>query len=348
MAVNEINAGELIPGAYVSLIQKDSFPYSKVNQAAITNTVYALVTLLQQGVIGVIGDVTSSWTALSALMTSTLEIPQCSFAASSISFSDKTQFKYFFRSIVTNVVAIDAIFQFIAHEEWTKVGVIYSDDNLGQLLFQRTKQLSESSKIQLLNYQSFPSVTSTSNPTTTTTTIRDNLQSLSDSGARIIIVAAVRQNQLNLMIEAASLGLLKDDYVWIVLDETVSSISNAIDKYNQSPPPSSTAKHPLTTNMFNGVIWLENYLLLNGYPPYDQFISKWAALNPSILAYSCMMLLAGGFKKMTQQSTNYTKSLIELATGDLGQYMTPKTFNTGYIGPGGPMNLDDNGDVTSG
>lgn len=79
--MNEINAGQLIPGAYVTLIQKDSFPDSSVDQSAITNAVYALVTLLQQGVIGVIGDVTSSWTALSALMTSALDLPQCSFAA---------------------------------------------------------------------------------------------------------------------------------------------------------------------------------------------------------------------------------------------------------------------------
>lgn len=82
MAINEINVAQLIPGAYITLIQKDSFPDPSVDQAAVTNAVYALVTLLQQGVIGVIGDVTSSWTALSALMTSALDLPQCSFAAS--------------------------------------------------------------------------------------------------------------------------------------------------------------------------------------------------------------------------------------------------------------------------
>lgn len=83
MAVNEINNQQIIPGAYITLIEKDSFPDASVNQMAITNAVYAAVTLLQQGVIGVIGDVSSSWTSLSALMTSTLAIPQCSFAANS-------------------------------------------------------------------------------------------------------------------------------------------------------------------------------------------------------------------------------------------------------------------------
>lgn len=86
MAVNDINSRELIPGAYITLIEKDSFPDSAVNQMSVTNAVYASVTLLQQGVIGVIGDISSSWTSLSALMTSTLEIPQCSFTANASKF----------------------------------------------------------------------------------------------------------------------------------------------------------------------------------------------------------------------------------------------------------------------
>lgn len=86
MAINDINAKGVIPGAYITLIQKDSFPVRSVNQDAVTDAVYASVTLLQQGVIGVIGDISSSWTSLSALMTSTLEIPQCSFTATAGTF----------------------------------------------------------------------------------------------------------------------------------------------------------------------------------------------------------------------------------------------------------------------
>lgn len=82
MAVNFINQQKLIPGAYITLVQKDSFPNEKTgNQGAVTGAVYASVTLLQHGVIAVIGDISSSWTSLSALMTSALEIPQCSFTA---------------------------------------------------------------------------------------------------------------------------------------------------------------------------------------------------------------------------------------------------------------------------
>lgn len=82
LAANTINQQRIIPGAYISLIQKDSYPNEQAgDQGAVVEAVYASVTLLQQGVIGVIGDISSSWTTLSALITSTLEIPQCSFTA---------------------------------------------------------------------------------------------------------------------------------------------------------------------------------------------------------------------------------------------------------------------------
>ncbi|KAG0166386.1 hypothetical protein DFQ30_007245 [Apophysomyces sp. BC1015] len=96
MAVNDINARNLIPGAYITLIEKDSFPATSLGQTAVTDAVYASVTLLQHGVIGVIGDITSSWTSLSALMTSALQIPQCSFTASA------SKVYAFFYSLSTN------------------------------------------------------------------------------------------------------------------------------------------------------------------------------------------------------------------------------------------------------
>lgn len=81
MAAEEINAKQLIPGAYITLVERDSFPKQVPGQEGITQAVFAAVSLIQEGVIGVIGDISSSWTSLSALMTSTLRIPQCSFSA---------------------------------------------------------------------------------------------------------------------------------------------------------------------------------------------------------------------------------------------------------------------------
>lgn len=132
MAVNDINTRQVIPNAYITLIEKDSFPDSSLDQMSVTNAVYASITLLQQGVIGVIGDISSSWTSLSALMTSTLQIPQCSFSAIATSLSDKSQFGYFFRTAPTNLLYSDAAITFIQSQGWPVLGVLYSSDDFGQ------------------------------------------------------------------------------------------------------------------------------------------------------------------------------------------------------------------------
>lgn len=87
LAVAEINAQNMIPGAYITLVEKDSYPKAVEGQAAITQAVFSSVALIQEGAIAVIGDISSSWTTLSALMTSTLQIPQCSFSAIASKYS---------------------------------------------------------------------------------------------------------------------------------------------------------------------------------------------------------------------------------------------------------------------
>ncbi|KAI8083135.1 periplasmic binding protein-like I [Halteromyces radiatus] len=345
MAVNEINAAQVIPGAYITLIEKDSYPDASLGQAAVTNAVYALVTLLQQGVIGVIGDVTSSWTALSALMTSALELPQCSFTASSVSFSDKGQFKYFFRTIPTDVVMIDAMLRFVVYQGWTKIGVIYSDDSLGQQLYQRVIQQTEVMNIQLINYQSFPSTTSTP----TSDEMKTSLDSLSNNGARVILLAATGQIQSDLLVQAAVAGYLSSEYTWLLVDDDATSyLQETIDTYNNNTHSTNNTRQLSLKSDFNGLIYFTNWLTLNGYPPYDKFLSSWSHLDSNVLAYSCLMMMANGFQNILRPSTNHTDGLLQLASGNLGDFLTPQAFNTGYVGPDGPMQLDANGDMMAG
>ena len=59
-----------------------------------------------------------------------------------------------------------------------------------------------------------------------------------------------------------------------------------------------------------------------------------------------MWVLADGFNATLSNATNSSVALSQLATGQLGKYMTPLAFNVGYVGPEGPIILDANGDVT--
>jgi hypothetical protein len=59
-----------------------------------------------------------------------------------------------------------------------------------------------------------------------------------------------------------------------------------------------------------------------------------------------MKVMADGFNLTLANATNSSVALSQLANGQLGKYMTPLTFNVGYVGPEGPMIFDSNGDVT--
>lgn len=83
--MGEINAKNLIPGAYITLVLKDSFNGADPENSGAGQAIFSTVSLLQTegGVSGVIGDVSSALTVQSALLTSRLSIPQCSFSAGS-------------------------------------------------------------------------------------------------------------------------------------------------------------------------------------------------------------------------------------------------------------------------
>ncbi|CDS09047.1 hypothetical protein LRAMOSA10407 [Lichtheimia ramosa] len=364
MAVNDINAKGVIPGAYITLIQKDSFPVTSVNQDAVTDAVYASVTLLQQGVIGVIGDISSSWTSLSALMTSTLEIPQCSFTATAASFSDKTQYKYFFRTISTQTIFGDAMMGFATTQGWSKIGIVYTDDPTGQQFCQHAIMHSSSMNIQVTHYQAISQDASTND-------IANTLTKVSSDGVRIILLAASGDIQIKTMLQAAEMGYLSDDYVWMLIGDVTQDLATAIDTRNSqishptAPTPTNTtspynATTPIDFNStFTGVFMFDNWLSMTGYPPFEAFLDSWSSLNASAypyagqrsiktnegLAYSCMMVMAEGFSHAIANMTNHTSGLEQLRQGDLGQYMLPQTFNVGYVGPEGPMVFDSNGDV---
>lgn len=88
LAVSEINANQVIPGAYVTIVLKDSFNGLDPENSGAAQAIFSTVSLLQTngGVSGVIGDVSSALSVQSALLTSRLSIPQCSYSAGSSKF----------------------------------------------------------------------------------------------------------------------------------------------------------------------------------------------------------------------------------------------------------------------
>ncbi|KAI8373243.1 uncharacterized protein BYT42DRAFT_536616 [Radiomyces spectabilis] len=395
MAAAEINAQRLIPGAYITLIEKDSFPDKVPDQTAITQAVFSTVALIQEGVIGVIGDISSSWTSLSALMTSTLQIPQCSFTASATSLSDKSQYGYFFRTVPTRLLYVDAAVSFIVNQKWPIIGILYTKNNAGHQLSDTMVIKAKLNGIRVRAYQHFIDHGPNSN-------LEQSIDALMKNGVRIIFLAAEGEARLAALTVAAHMGHVNNETVWIttgdlVPDKLFSVVQHFNDAIlhrrngsdipwhtNTTQPSSSSSSSdgepkfdlvlhaalqtdrlvPIeyTSAFSGGVFWFEQWMDLAGYAPYDDFMDKWLRLNPSIypyagqrnvsgiegLAYSCMMVMARGFSQLLRNATNATDTLGLLATNQLDPPVTPSMFNTGYVGPDGPILFDQNGDPAVG
>ncbi|ORX62314.1 periplasmic binding protein-like I [Hesseltinella vesiculosa] len=336
MAIETINQQQLIPGAYITLIPKDSYPNTEISEkAAVTNAVFASGTLLQkQQVQGVIGDISSSWTSLSALISSTLQVPQCSFASTAIALSDKSSYDYFFRTIPTQVIFADVMVSFAALQGWSKIGVIYEDTTFGQQYFQRAILQAGLHGMDIVQSQAF-------GPDLEKDALTFAIQNVTQSMARVILVAGPEEGQSVVMTQAAALGYLSDDYTWLLLGRVDAFLRRDIRQYNHNH--TSSPVHFNTT--FNGIFMFDYWLSLSGYAPFDSFIQQWSKLDPQMLAYSCMMVMAEGFNRVLGLLPNRTQALKSLVNNELREYLIPDAFNTGYVGPNGPMVFDTNGDL---
>ncbi|KAI7858643.1 periplasmic binding protein-like I [Circinella umbellata] len=338
MAAAEINTKELIPGAYITLIEKDSFPKEIKGQSAITEAVVATVSLVQEGVIGVIGDISSSWTALSALITSTLQIPQCSYTAVAASLSDRSQYGHFFRTSQTPQLSADAALSFVTSRGWPSIGMIYSNDDFGKQLSQYIIMKAKSQNVHIQTYQSF------FDDNTPISQVTKEIDTFLSSGVRIVLVAAQGDAQITALTVAAHLGYMNQNHVWVIPSK-LQDLNNAITNFNnilyrrhqgeqlngannvgeqdvsqktlESNTTSTTQEWvaPLdylawtTTNttpisyndtFSGGVFSFRKGMDLSGYPPFDQFLEKWSHLDPSLYVFLLFL-----FHFVTKKNTSY-------------------------------------------
>ncbi|KAG0342860.1 hypothetical protein BG004_005563 [Podila humilis] len=339
LAVSEINAQKMIPGAYITLVLKDSFNGADPENSGAGQAIFSSVSLLQTegGVSGVIGDVSSALTVQSALLTSRLSIPQCSFSAGSTQLSSKEDYGHFFRTIPTELMFGRVMIDFVASRGWKTMAVFYTGDGLGSEMMDHIVMQARRRNIRLGFRRAFWTMGSSSD-------VGPALEQLRESGQQIVVVAAVGVPQIKLMAEAARRGLFSKNYVWLTMNQVTDLLLEApgIEPEN-----------------LNGLFMFDNMLKLHGYPPYEEFLDKWAGMNPAeypysgqrdissneAQAYSCMMVLANGFANAIKG--NWT-ALHLLTTGRLGSKLRPTNMNTNYTGPGGPMVFDEFGDVVYG
>lgn len=347
LAFKEINEGQqLLPGAWLTAVQQDSFGAAANQSTHSTSSgaqaIYATMALEQIGVVSVIGDVTSSQTVFSALITSKLQIPQCSYSAGSSELSNKDDFSTFFRTIPSNIAFANVMVDIAHNRGWKRYGILHTADTLGQQMSSAASARGRDLGLQLVRTQLFFEQGADSN-------LRVPLQNIKDANIRVIILGAVGPEQIQILTMAASMKMTGEfGYVWIVINNVIEDLRpNFPDSFNTT---------------WQGLIMVDNLLELKGNAEYETFLDKWEKLDPkqfpkagsrSItsnegLAYSCAMVLARGFARTIQNFPDNNRALRDLAGGKLSANFTLNTWNTGYVGPGGPMGFDQNGDVQNG
>lgn len=82
-------------------------------------------------VMGVVGPLYSSISVQVAHLFRLFKIPQISYDSTSPELSDKTKYKYFLRTVPSDIFQVRAIVDLLLRNGWSYVSVVYSDDNYG-------------------------------------------------------------------------------------------------------------------------------------------------------------------------------------------------------------------------
>jgi hypothetical protein len=125
--------------------------------------------------------------------------------------------------------------------------------------------------LHILHYQAI-STDNTSND------IINALRNISNGGARIIMVAASGSPQSQIMIQAHEMGILNQDYVWLLMGDTTKDLQAGVESYNKNH--TADMKQIDYATDYQGLFLFDIWLMLDGYPPFETFLDQWSMLNP--------------------------------------------------------------------
>ncbi|KAG0064891.1 hypothetical protein BGZ89_008759 [Linnemannia elongata] len=347
MAVDDINRQGIIPGANVTLVLRDSQSPDLFTSSGGAAAIAGAGALISAKVTGVIGDISSDLTRYEALMTSSVKIPHCSYASINTILSDEVMYPWFFRTIPTTIVILDAALDLILKLGWRRITLIYDVDIIGwagrEYFAGRAKKLG----IYVLGYQPIRLQGQADDPTFQF--IKDKIDS---SQSRIQLLVSVGPSQTKILREMNKSGYLGPEYGWVTMNDIAETLR----------------KEPDHTG-YDGLIMLDNDYNLTGNPAYDKFMEQWMALDirdypgaahdvinsNEAMAYSCVMMIANAYADLVKKTIGDHASindtfLREIMAGEhtedvhVSKFYSKKSYN----GPSGRVLLDVNGDRQEG
>ncbi|KAF9142503.1 hypothetical protein BG015_000807, partial [Linnemannia schmuckeri] len=345
MAIRDMNDQKVIPGMNLSLVVRDSqqhIPGTNVSGGAAA--ISATTRILNLGVGGVIGDIASDLTTAEAIMTSSVGVPQCSFASYNMDTTLLSNFVYLFRTVPGVTKYHEALALVVKHYKWTKVSIMHTSDIPGIIGEKAFSALCASSGVEVTRFP-IPLPQGRDILEVAHSVIRN----VKNSDTRIHILAAPRPMQIPLLAAIRDIGLFHHDHVWLTTIDLTDSLSRLAD-------PSD----------FNGLIMADALWDMPGVPEYDRFVTSWQALNPNeypmsgspqltwheTFAYTCIQVLAEAYKDLVANAmalTNTTardRLLLDIQRGKRSQDLTMKFLGSrNYSTPVGRFTVSKGGEA---
>ncbi|KAG0347411.1 hypothetical protein BG004_007772 [Podila humilis] len=294
---------------------------------------------VSQNVSGVVGDAFSWLTEYSAMLTSALSIPQCSFSATSDSLGNKDVYGTFFRTVSASTEQGQMMASYIQLMGWRRVSVLYADDSYGRTLARTIITNAAHFNLRILKAETIhPQGSGHEN-------ISNVLDRIQAAGSYINVILATDVLIFETLDMIHQKGMFGAPYVWIVVNNVFIDLQLVFDDIS-----------------FDGLIMFDPHYVVQD-ATFHNFQNRWRRLDPAVYpgagpntsvvdfdihAYSCAWMIALSYQKDIENArargTNESVIIEELLYGSyprtIANFSADLFSTVTYSGPAGRIQLN--------
>ncbi|KAJ3366725.1 hypothetical protein GGF32_003369 [Allomyces javanicus] len=194
-----------------------------IPETAPAQAVLATLDVVQRGAVGIVGEVTSRNTLAQALVSSRLQVPQCSFSAVHPELSNKKEYPTFFRTIAASAVYARAFLELMNQMKWQRFALLSSMDAFGSGFAQSVGSIVDQQpefEMTRITFWEDGAASDFDRP----------LQDVLSSFNTVILVGSVNDPQRALIKHLANTSLLgRPDLTWVFINNMTDAVIDAYD-----------------------------------------------------------------------------------------------------------------------
>ncbi len=254
IAVENINADDtILPDTVLKIEKRDTATDPTTGAAAATE-------LINAGVFGLVGAASSGVSMAIAAKAEAAKVPQISYSSTNADLSDKTEYPYFLRVVPPDSVQGVALANIVNEFGWDTVATLSTSDDYGQGGIDVFKTAAADNGITIATAQEFAQGASD---------VKTQLQTIIDSGAKIIVLNMIVADAVTVFSQAAAVGITPEDgFAWVGSDGPTQTVvfENSTDAKAAMQGMIGTAP-----NRGSGAL-------------FEAFLDDWEAADPNVYA----------------------------------------------------------------